>query len=78
MGSEPREVEDNEELRYELQKQAGLDRKHNVDVHQDRLVRLRQAGFFRVVAPRSTWTRTMTPQWSDRVHTLREVVGGVA
>ena len=78
MGSEPREVEGNEELRYELQKQAGYDRKRNVDVHQDRLVRLRQAGFFRVVAPRSTWTRAMTPQWSNRVHTLREVVGGVA
>ena len=78
MGSEPKEVEDNEELRYELQKQAGLDLRHNGEVHKKRVEKLRETGAFRVMAPRSTWMRAMTPQWGDRVHTLREVVGGVA
>ena len=78
MGSEPKEVEGNEELRYELQRQAGLDLRHNGAVHQSRVDKLRQAGFFRVVAPRSTWTRAMTPHWSNRVHVLQDIVGTVA
>ena len=43
--------------------------------YQDRVSKLRAAGAFRTLLPRSTWTRTGQPRYSERVYDLDFVSG---
>ena len=75
MNTAPEDVKNTPVLQYELEKQSGLDAAHNAKVHQDRMVRLRSAGAFRLVMPRSTWVRSGQPRYSEKVYELDHFVG---
>jgi hypothetical protein len=75
MNAAPADVPKSNVLQYELEKQAGYDQAQNTKVHQDRVARLQAAGAFRALLPRSTWTRTGQPRYSDKVYTLQVVSG---
>jgi len=75
LNTAPEDVKSTPVLQYELEKQSGLDAAHNAKVHQDRMVRLRSAGAFRLVLPRSTWVRSGQPRYSDKVYELDYFVG---
>ena len=48
MGSAPDDVKGSAELQYELDKQNGLDIKHNNDKWRAKAAKLRDAGAFRI------------------------------
>jgi len=75
MNSAPDDVKGPEVLQYELEKQAGLDMAQNAKVAEDRANKLKEAGAFRVILPRNTWTRAGQPRWSDKVYTLKGMSG---
>ncbi len=75
LNSAPEDVPKSKVLQYELEKRAGYDQAQNTTVHQDRVVRLQAAGAFRALLPRSTWTRTGQPRYSDKVYRLDFVSG---
>jgi len=75
LNSAPEDVKSTPVLQYELEKQSGLDAAHNAKVHQERMARLRSAGAFRLVLPRSTWVRSGQPRYSDKVYELDYFVG---
>jgi hypothetical protein len=75
LNSAPADVPKSTVLQSELEKQAGYDQAQNTRVHQDRVARLQAAGAFRALLPRSTWTRTGQPRYSDRVYTLQFISG---
>ncbi len=75
MGSAPNDVKDSPELQYALEKEAGEDIAHNHAEHMKRLRRLLEQGAFRVVLPRSEWTRTGEPRYSERVREVDYLVG---
>lgn len=70
LNSAPEDVPKSNVLQYELEKRAGYDQAQNTSVHQTRVTRLQSAGAFRALLPRSTWTRTGQPRYSDKVYQL--------
>jgi hypothetical protein len=75
MNATPADVPKSTVLQYELEKQAGYDQAQNTRVHQERVAHLQAAGAFRALLPRSTWTRTGQPRYSDKVYTLQFISG---
>ena len=75
MNAAPEDVPKSNVLQYELEKRSGYDQAQNAKVHQDKTVRLQAAGAFRVLLPRSTWTRTGQPRYSEKVYELSFVSG---
>ena len=64
MGSAPDDVKGSAALQYELDKQNGIDVKHNNDKWRAKAGKLRDAGAFRTPLPRSTWERIDAPKFS--------------
>jgi hypothetical protein len=75
MNAAPADVPKSTVLQYELEKQAGYDQAQNTRVHQERVARLQAAGAFRALLPKSTWTRTGQPRYSDKVYQLQFISG---
>ena len=75
MGSAPNDVKGSPELQYALEKEAGEDVAHNHTEHMKRLRKLLEQGAFRVLLPRSEWSRTGQPTYSERVHEVGHLVG---
>ena len=75
MGSNPDDVKGNKVLTYELKAKAGEDIKHNFDLYNDKVAKLKSAGAFRTMLPRNTWARVNQPKWSDKVHKVARIVG---
>ncbi|MCP3880632.1 MAG: transposase family protein, partial [Sulfitobacter sp.] len=75
MGTAPADVSKTPVLQYALEKQSGLDEAHNSDLHTSRVAKLRAAGAFRLVLPRSTWVRSGQPRYSEKVYELDHFVG---
>ena len=75
MGSNPDDVKGNKVLTYELKAKAGEDLKHNFDLYDDKVAKLKSAGAFRTMLPRNTWTRVNQPKWSNDVHKVARIVG---
>ena len=75
LNSAPQDVPYSNVLQYELEAKAGYDQAQNTKIHQDRVARLQAAGAFRTLMPRSTWTRTGQPRYSEKVYTLDFVSG---
>ena len=75
MNAAPEDVPKSAVLQYELEKQSGYDQAQNTRIHQDRVSRLQAAGAFRALLPRSTWTRTGQPRYSEKVYELAFVSG---
>ena len=62
-------------LQYELEKQSGCDQAQNTMLYQEKVSKLQAAGAFRVLLPRSTWTRTGQARYSETVYCLALVEG---
>ena len=62
-------------LRYELGKQSGFAVKHNADVNDKRVAKLREMDAFRVLAPKATWVRADQPRYGEKVHPVRTIYG---
>ena len=75
MKSAPRDVRGSTVLQYELEKQSGLDVKHNADLNDKRIAKLRELDAFRVLAPKATWVRADQPRYSEKVHPFRMIFG---
>jgi hypothetical protein len=75
LNSAPEDVPKSKVLQYELERRAGYDQAQNTRAHAARVQRLQNAGAFRVALPRSTWTRTAQPRYSDKVYQLDFVSG---
>ena len=75
MGAAPKDVPRSTVLQYELEKQSGYDQSVNTRIYQDRVFKLEEAGAFRVLLPRSTWTRTGQARYSEKVYNLARVEG---
>jgi len=67
MGSAPDDVKGSAELQYELDKQNGLDIKHNNDKWRAKGAKLRDSGAFRIPRPRDTWERIDAPKFGGDV-----------
>jgi hypothetical protein len=68
MRSAPNDVEGSTELQYEIEKQSGLDTKHNNTLWRKRVGALRDRGAFRTPLPRESWERVDQPKWGGKVH----------
>ena len=75
LGTAPEDVAKTPVLQYELEKQAGYDEAHNSELHATRVAKLRSAGAFRLLLPRSTWVRSGQPRYSDKVYELDHFIG---
>lgn len=75
MGSAPNDVKGSAELQYELDKQNGIDLKHNNDKWRAKAGKLRDAGAFRIPRPRDTWERIDAPKFGGEVHDVVEFKG---
>jgi hypothetical protein len=75
MSSAPKDVKGNTVLQYELEKQSGFDVKHNADLNDKRIAKLREMDAFRVLAPKATWVRADQPRYSEKVHQFRMIFG---
>ena len=75
MGSNPNDVKENKVLTYELKAKAGEDIKHNFDLYDEKLAKLKSAGAFRTMLARNTWTRVNQPRYSDKVHKIKLISG---
>ena len=75
MGAAPKDVPKSAVLQYELEKQSGYDQAQNTRIYQDRVSKLQAAGAFRALLPRTTWTRTGQPRYSEKVYDLAFVSG---
>ena len=78
MGSAPADVKGSKVLQFELEKRAGEDMRINSENRMKTIRRLNAAGAFRVLLPRSTWTRAGQPRYGDKVHQLDYISGSVA
>jgi len=67
MGSAPDDVKGSAELQYELDKQNGLNIKHNNDKWKAKAAKLRDSGAFRIPRPRDTWERIDAPKFGGQV-----------
>ena len=75
MKSAPQDVKGSAVLQYELEKQSGLDVKHNAEVNDKRITKLREMDAFRVLAPKATWVRADQPRYGEKVHPFRMIYG---
>ena len=75
MNSAPNDVKGSTLLQYALEKKAGEDMIVNNTVHTERLRKLREAGEFRIVLPRSTWVRAGQPRYGDKVYKVDHISG---
>ena len=76
MNSAPEDVKGSAVLQYELEKQSGLDAAVNTNTNEkDRIQKLRELGAFRVLLPKSTWSRAGVPRWGEKVHEFLHVYG---
>merc|ERR1711994_1078633 len=75
MGAAPKDVPRSTVLQYELEKQAGYDQAVNTRIYQERVSKLQEAGAFRVLLPKTTWTRTGQARYSEKVYDLALVEG---
>ena len=67
MSSAPDDVKASTALQYELDKQNGLDIKHNNNKWRAKVGRLRDAGAMRLPRPRETWDRIDAPKFGGEV-----------
>ena len=49
--------------------------KHNADLNDKRIAKLREMDAFRVLAPKATWVRADQPRFSETVHPFRMIFG---
>ena len=75
MNSAPQDVKGSTALQYELEKQSGFAVKHNADVNDKRIAKLREMDAFRVLAPTATWVRAGQPRYGEKVHPFRMIYG---
>jgi hypothetical protein len=75
MGSAPNDVKNTEALQYEIEKNNGLQIKHNNDKWRAKAGKLRDEGAFRAPLPRSTWERLDAPKFSGELHDVVEFKG---
>jgi hypothetical protein len=68
MQSAPNDVEGSTELRYEIEKQSGLDTKQNNTLWRKKAGALRDRDAFRTPLPRESWERVDQPKWGGKVH----------
>ena len=78
-GKAPGEVADDVHLRFQLRRENAEEAIENAELIKKRADRLRDAGGFRtLLQPMSFRRRAGRPNWSEKIHTVREVVGGSA
>ena len=76
MGSAPQDVKGTPALQYQLEKQAGLDMRTNAVINeQGRIAKLRELQGFRILAPKSTWSRAGAPRWGEKVFEFSHIYG---
>ena len=76
LGSAPEDVKGTPVLQYELEKQSGYDMAVNRGINEDgRIQKLRELGAFRILLPKTTWTRAGVPRWSEKVYEFLHVYG---
>ena len=76
-GKAPGEVADDVHLRFQLRRENAEEAIENAELIKKRADRLRDAGGFRtLLQPMSFRRRAGRPNWSEKIHTVREVVGG--
>ena len=75
MKSAPQDVKGSTVLQYELEKQSGFAVKHNADLNDRRIAKLREMDAFRVLAPKSTWVRADQPRYGEKVHPFQMIFG---
>ena len=75
MGSAPDDVKGSNLLQYELDKQNGLDIKHNNDKWRAKAAKLRDAGAYRTPLPRDTWERIEAPKFGGEVLKVDGLIG---
>ena len=49
--------------------------RHNVQVNEKRIAKLRENDAFRVLMPKATWMRANQPRYGEKVHPIRMING---
>ena len=76
LGSAPGDVKGSPVLQFELERQSGLDLATNATINeQGRVAKLRELGAFRILMPKSTWSRAGAPRYDETVHEFLRVSG---
>jgi hypothetical protein len=73
LGAAPVDIDTNPVLRYALDAQAGREILFNCELGRQAAEKLRVAGAYRVMLPRSDWPRADQPRYSAEVHTVAKV-----
>lgn len=77
MHTQPKDVDNNDTLQYDIEAKSSKDIKTNHTQHDDRVDRLKEEGAFRELLPRSTWQRAGQPRYGSKVHVVKQLVGNL-